>query len=262
MIWKQMRFFRLFAFSDLMDSHGMTHLQISGLQVELVRKNIRSLRLTVYAPDGKVRVAAPLRMPASTIEEFVTARRAWIQKHQAKFAARERPVPLAYLSGETLLYQGQSYLLQVNEVQGRPRVVIRNDQYLDLYAPEGSTKEQRESIMNAWYRARLKEQLPALLSKWEPVVGVQANTWGVKQMKTRWGTCNIQAKRIWLNLELIKRPLPCLEYVVVHELVHLHERYHNARFWGFMDQFMPEWRTYKAELSQVTLGPTAGSDAD
>ncbi|WP_205703430.1 M48 family metallopeptidase [Hymenobacter radiodurans] len=141
-------------------------------------------------------------------------------------------------------------------------MAIRDEQFLELSIPQDASKEQRESVLTAWYRARLKEQLPALLAKWEPVVGKQATAWGVKQMKTRWGTCNIQAKRIWLNLELIKRPPLCLEYVVVHELVHLHERYHNARFWGFMDQFMPDWRTYKAELSQVTLGVAAGSDAD
>ncbi|SMB91269.1 protein of unknown function DUF45 [Hymenobacter roseosalivarius DSM 11622] len=239
----------------------MTLLQIDGLQVELVRKNIRTLRLTVYAPDGKVRVAAPMRMAASTIEEFVAARRVWILKHQAKFASRERPVALAYVSGETHFFQGQGYQLQVHEAQGRSRVAIRDEQYLDLYTLESSTKEQRESIMTAWYRAQLKSQLPALLTKWESVVGQQAAAWGIKQMRTRWGTCNIQARRIWLNLELIKRPPGCLEYVVVHELVHLHERYHNTRFWGFMDEFMPEWRTYKAQLSQVTLGPAGGSDA-
>lgn len=239
-----------------------THVQIDGLQIELIRKNIRTLRLTVYAPDGKVRVAAPLRMAASTIEEFVVARRVWILKHQAKFAARERPVTLAYVSGETHFFQGQAYQLQVHEAKGRPRVAIRDGQFLELYIPEDTSQEQRESVLTAWYRARLKEQLPPLLAKWEPVVGKQTAAWGVKQMKTRWGTCNIQAKRIWLNLELIKRPPLCLEYVVVHELVHLHERYHNARFWGFMDQFMPDWRIYKAELSQVTLGLGAGSDAD
>ncbi|MBC6607351.1 M48 family metallopeptidase [Hymenobacter sp. BT188] len=240
----------------------MAHIHIDGLQIEVVRKNIRTLRLTVYAPDGKVRVAAPMRMAASNIEEFVVARRVWILKHQAKFAARERPVAFAYVSGEAHFFQGKVYQLQVLEAKGRPRVAIRDEQFLELYIPQDASKEQRESVLTAWYRARLKEQLPALLAKWEPVVGKQATTWGVKQMKTRWGTCNVQAKRIWLNLELIKRPPLCLEYVVVHELVHLHERYHNARFWGFMDQFMPDWRTYKAELSQVTPGPAVGSDAD
>ncbi|GAB2475140.1 zinc metalloprotease [Hymenobacter qilianensis] len=241
----------------------MTHLEIGGFQIELVRKNIRTLRLTVYAPDGKVRVAAPMRMPASTIEDFIIARQVWILKHQAKFAARERPVAHAYVSGETHFYQGQGYELQVLATTGRARVALREELgQLELHLPAESTAAQRQQHLVCWYRAQLKEQVPALLAKWEPVVGKQATTWGVKQMKTRWGTCNIQAKRIWLNLELIKCPPRCLEYVVVHELVHLHERYHNARFWGFMDQFMPDWRTHKAELSQITLGPAAGADAD
>jgi hypothetical protein len=239
----------------------MPPLQIEDIQIELIHKNIRSLRLTVYAPDGRVRVAAPLHTPAAAIEEFVLARRAWIRKHQAKFAAREQPAALAYQSGETHYYQGQAYKLQVHEA-ARPRVAIREQQYLDLFVPAESTQAQREQLLTAWYRLRLKEQLPALLAHWEPIVGVQANAWAIKQMKTRWGTCNIQAKRIWLNLELIKRPLPCLEYVVVHELAHLHERYHNARFWGFMDQFMPEWRHYKAELNRVQLGRSPAADAD
>jgi predicted metal-dependent hydrolase len=241
----------------------MTHLYIDGLQIELLRKNIRTLRLTVYAPDGKVRVAAPLRMPTATIEEFVAARRVWIQKQQTKFAARERPVVLAYEAGETHFYQGRGYELRVLPGAGRGRVVLREELgQLELHLPADSPAAQRELLLTAWYRARLKEQLPGLLAKWEPIVGKQAAAWGVKQMRTRWGTCNIQAKRIWLNLELIKCPPRCLEYVVVHELVHLHERYHNARFWGFMDQAMPEWRAYKTELSQVTLGRGAGSDAD
>lgn len=241
----------------------MSLIQIAEFQVEVVRKKMKSLRLTVYAADGRVRVAAPLRVPLSAIEEFVLARRIWIQRHQAKFAARELPPVLAYASGETHYYQGRAYTLRVHEGAGRARVQLPHDEpYLDLHIPAGSTPAQRALVLQAWYRARLKEQLPALAAQWEPVVGAQAREWAVKQMKTRWGTCNIQARRIWLNLELIKRPLPCLEYVVVHELVHLHERHHNARFWGLMDQFMPDWRQHKQQLNRTSWGPVAGSDAD
>jgi len=240
----------------------MPSIQIEDLQIEVVRKNIKSLRLTVYAPDGRVRVAAPLRTPVAAIEQFLTARRPWIRKHQAKFAALERPAALAYASGETHYYQGQAYQLRVHEGASRPRVALGEEHTLELYIAEGSTSAQRQKVLTAWYRTQLKAQLPALVAKWEPVVGVHAQEWAIKQMKTRWGTCNIRAKRIWLNLELIKRPLRCLEYVVVHELVHLHERYHNARFWGFMDQFMPEWRQHKAELNRILLVPASGADAD
>ncbi|QDA62381.1 M48 family metallopeptidase [Hymenobacter jejuensis] len=241
----------------------MPLVQLAEVEVDLIRKPVRRLRLTVYAPDGRVRVTAPLRMPVALIAEFVTARQTWIRKHQARFAALERPAPLAYASGETHFYQGRGYQLQVHEGAGRPRVALREAEgFLDLYVATGSTPTQRAQVLTAWYRAQLKAQLPALVAQWEPVVGVQAQAWAVKQMKTRWGTCNIQAKRIWLNLELIKRPLACLEYVVVHELVHLHERLHNARFWGLMDQFMPTWRQHKTELNRVLLGSAAGADAD
>lgn len=239
----------------------MPYLQLDTLQIELIRKPVKRLRLTVYAPDGRVRVTAPLRMPEATIRAFVSARQAWIQKHQTRFAAQEQPVALTYASGEVHFYQGQPYELRVHEGVGRPRVLLQ-EQQLQLYVPAGSTPSQRAKLLANWYRAQLKEQLPALVAKWEPVVGAHAHAWAIKQMKTRWGTCNITARRIWLNLELMKHPLPCLEYVVVHELVHLHERLHNARFWGLVDQFMPDWREHKAALSRVPLGLAAAPDAD
>ncbi|WP_303312462.1 M48 family metallopeptidase [Hymenobacter sp. BT730] len=238
----------------------MPLLQIDNLQVEVVRKNIRTLRLSVHMPDGRVRVSVPLRTTETAIRELVMARRAWIHKHQQNFAAREQPRQLAYITGEMHAYQGQAYELRVYPTTGPARVVLQGQQYLDLYVRPDSSADQRGLVLAAWYRQRLREQLPGLLEKWQPVVGAQASAWAIKQMKTRWGTCNIQAKRIWLNLELIKRPLPCLEYVVVHELTHLHERYHNARFWGLMDVYMPDWRQHKAELNRVHLRNNPGAD--
>ncbi|GAA3925661.1 SprT family zinc-dependent metalloprotease [Hymenobacter algoricola] len=233
----------------------MPQLQFDDLHIELVRKNIRSLRLTVYAPDGRVRVAAPLRTPEAAIREFVATRRAWIRKHQEQFGARATPAVPEYATGETHFYQGRPHRLRVHPAAGPARVVRGEDDTLDVYLPETSTRIQREKALRSWYRARLKEQLPPLLAHWETAVGVQVNDWAVKQMKTRWGTCNIRAKRIWLNLELIKHAPFCLEYVVVHELVHLHERLHNARFWGLMDQYMPDWRLARQALKSTPIAP-------
>ncbi|OON70104.1 M48 family metallopeptidase [Hymenobacter sp. CRA2] len=233
----------------------MPHLLIDDVPVELVRKNIRTLRLTVSAPEGHVRVSAPLRLPAAAIFDFVRARRAWIEKHQTRIQARPRPQAVAFVSGETHYYQGRPYELRVHLTAGKPRVALHEAAgCLDLYVPEESTAEARGLVLQAWYRVRLKEQLPALLARWEPVVGAQAAAWGVKQMRTRWGTCNTRARRIWLSLELIKKPVVCLEYVLVHELVHLHERLHNARFWGLMDQFMPDWRQHRTALNATVTG--------
>ena len=237
-------------------------MEIAGLEIDLVRQRMRSLRLTVYA-GGRIRVAVPLHTPAAAIEAFVQARRSWIVQHQQRFAARVPAAPAPrYETGETVPFLGQPYTLEVHPA-ARPRVELRPDtQQLCLHAPADSTAAQREAVLSAWYRQQLKQRLPGLLAKWEPVVGRTAAAWGIKQMRTRWGTCNIGAARIWLNLELIKRPLPCLEYVLVHELTHLHERLHNARFWGLMDEFMPDWRLHREELKRVLLAPTANPDAD
>lgn len=237
-------------------------IQIGELTVEVVRKAIRTMRVTVYPPAGRVRVAVPLRLPEETLHQFVLSRQDWIKKHQARFAALPPPAALTYSTGETHYYQGRPYELRVHATTSRPRVVL-TDEHLDLHIAELATAEERAAILSAWYRARLKEQIPVLLAHWEPIVGVRTEAWGVKQMRTRWGTCNIRARRIWLSLELAKKPPGCLAYVVVHELVHLHERLHNARFWGLMDQFMPDWRQHKAALQANPTGqqPT-GDDAD
>lgn len=233
---------------------------IAGLEIDLVRKRMRSLRLTVYA-GGRIRVAVPLHTSVAAVEQFVAARHAWIQKHQQQFATREPQPSRQYISGEQHPYQGHAYELVVEP--GRARVTLDEAAgQLRLRVPADSSPAQREAVLAAFYRQQLKQLVPELLRKWEPVVGRQAAGWGVKQMRTRWGTCNIGARRIWLNLELMKRPLPCLEYVVVHELTHLHERLHNARFWGLLDQFMPDWRTHKAELNRVHLAPGTPPDAD
>ena len=229
----------------------MHQITIADQVIDVVRKNIKNLRLTVYPPDGRVRIAAPLRVNDEAVHEFAISKLAWIKKHQAKFASQARPVPLAYVSGESHYYQGERYLLNVIDQPGAPKVVIRDQTTLDLYVRPESDLTQRQAVMNAWYRQHLKAQIPPLIEKWQPIMGVTVQAWGVKQMKTRWGTCNIQARRIWLNLELAKRPPRCLEYIVVHEMVHLLERLHNVRFKAFMDQFLPPWRRYQEELKYI-----------
>lgn len=219
----------------------MPYLQIDDLQVEVVRKSVSRVRLTVRRPDGAVRVAAPLRTPDATIRELVRQKQAWIHKHQAAFRAQPPAPVLRYEPGEVHYYQGQPLVLRVQERAGRAQVLALGGE-LHLCAPAGTTPAQRQQLVARWRRAQLQALVPQLLAKWEPVVGVRVAAWGIKQMKTRWGTCSLRARRVWLNLELSQWPLPCLEYVVVHELVHLHERLHNARFWGLVGQALPEWQ--------------------
>ncbi len=237
--------------ANISQSHPIT---VHGLVVEVVRKNIKHLHLAVYPPNGRVRVAAPLRVNDEAVRLAVISKLGWIKRQQAKFAGQERQSAREYVSGESHYFQGRRYRLNVIYQAGPPKVSIRNNTRLDLIVRPGSDTWPRERVLLAWYRQQLKALIPPLIVKWEAILGVTVAEWGVKQMKTRWGTCNIQARRIWLNLELIKKPELCLEYVVVHELVHLLERHHNDRFAALMDQAMPQWRLHREELNREPLG--------
>ncbi|MBP7999011.1 MAG: M48 family metallopeptidase [Chloroflexi bacterium] len=232
----------------------MPQMIIGDLVVDVVRKKVKNFNLGLYPPDGQVRLSVPWRADKETIRLFVLSKMDWIKKHQAKFQQREKPRPLEFVTGETHYFQGKPYLLQVVEHAAAPRITLKDQTTLELKVPIGSTADQREHLLLAWYRQQLKQAIPPLIEKWSAVMGVQVNEWGVKQMKTRWGSCNIKARRIWLNLELARKSPPCLEYIIVHELVHLLERGHNQRFYAFMDQFLPHWRLLKEELNRSTTG--------
>lgn len=228
-------------------------IEVGNIVVDVVRKDIKNLHLRVYHPTGRVRIAAPLRINDETIRSFIVSKIGWIKKHQSKIDGQERQPVRQFVSGESHHYQGQSYLINVIYHDAGPKVEIRDRTYIDLYVKPGSNQLQRKKVITEWYRSQLKKQIPGLIEKWEHIVGVEINDWCVKKMKTRWGTCNRKAKRIWINLELAKKPLHCLEFIIVHELTHLIERYHNDRFKGLMDGFMPQWRLYKEELNRVIV---------
>ncbi len=233
------------------EKHQIT---VHGLVVDVVRKDIKNLHLGVYPPAGRIRVAAPLRVNDEAVRLFTLSRLGWIQRQQAKFEGQERQSAREFVSGESHYYQGNRYLLNVQYRKGPPAVMLRNNKILDMFVRSESDTAERERILTAWYRRKLKEEIAPLLAKWEAIIGVEVAEWGVKQMKTRWGTCNIEAQRIWLNLELVKKPIHCLEYVVVHELVHLLERHHNEQFVAYMNKFMPLWTHYREELNRAPLG--------
>ena len=230
-----------------------SQLEVSGISVEVVRKAIKNLHIGVYPPEGRVRVAAPSRMSLEAIRLAVIGKLGWIKKHQTKFAGQERQSPREYISGETHYFKGRRYRLNIIPHSGHPHIVIRPG-ILEMYVKTESDTDYRRRLLSGWYRQQLKEQIPELITKWEGIMGVDVAEWGVRQMKTKWGTCNIKARRIWLNLELAKKPLHALEYIVVHELNHLLEKGHNERFKGLMDQFLPHWRQYREELNRAPLG--------
>ena len=223
--------------------------QIVGIPLTIERKKIKNIYLKVLPPNGKVVISAPKRMSQKAIEEFVIAKRDWIQEKRKKYENKPIQEELQYKTGEQILFFGRKYPLEVVAHNGHKKMVLTEDK-MQMYIKEACTKEQREQCLNEWYRKQLKARIPELIKKWEPVMKVQVKEWNVKNMKTRWGTCNIAAHRIWLNLQLAKSKPECLEYVVVHEMTHLLERNHNERFYGYMDLFLPEWRKFRKELNE------------
>jgi predicted metal-dependent hydrolase len=237
-----------------------SHLLLDDFVVEIVRKPVRQLRLSIRPPQGQLRITVPLRTSEATIRAVVLGKQAWIRRHQAAMQQRP-PVPvLRYETGETHYYQGQAWHLCVHEQPGRAHVRLApTEAILHLVVPAGTTPAQRAQVVGRWRRTQLQALVPALLAKWEPVVGAQAAAWGIKQMTTRWGTCSLRARRVWLSLELSQWPLSCLEYVLVHELTHLHERLHTARFWHLVGQAMPEWQAAHQALKQGSPATLATS---
>jgi len=224
-------------------------IEVAGIQVEVVRKVIRHLHITVYPPDGRVRLAVPFWVGEEAIRLAVIERLAWIKGHQKKFASQVRPPEREMVSDETHWFQGKKYRLEVREVSGREGVALKGLDTMELAIRAGSEVAHRRDILDRWYRRQLKLEIDPLIAKWEPALGVKAASWGVRKMKTRWGSCNVKARRLWFNLELAKKPPECLEYVVVHEMVHLLERRHDARFKRLMTLHLPQWRQIKIQLN-------------
>lgn len=229
------------------------YIEVSGLQVEVVRKDIKNLHLAVYPPQGRVRVAVPLRLDDEAVRLAVVSRLGWVRRQRAILEEQERQSEREMVTGETHYVEGHRYRLNVIEQDGPASVKLRNNSTLELRVRKGTNTEKREALIHRWYRQRLRERIPEVIAKWEPLIGVRVADWGIKRMKTRWGTCNINARRIWVNLELAKKPSSCLEYIIVHEMVHFLERHHNDRFRAYMDEFMPHWRSLRDYLNEAPL---------
>lgn len=227
----------------------MHQIRIGNIEVDVIRKNIKNLHLAVYPPNGRVRIAAPLKSNDESIRLFAISKIFWIKDQQKKFHNQVRQSEREYVSGESHYFMGTRYLLNVIPNSPKDQVEIRNKTYIDLYVKKDNTKDHREKIITEWYRKQLKKEIPNLIEKWQVRMGVDVNSWGVKKMRTKWGSCNIEEKRIWMNLNLAKKHKQCLEYVIVHEMVHLLERNHNDRFIAHMDHYLPRWRAIKDELN-------------
>lgn len=230
----------------------VTQINLGEIAVDVVKKDIKNIHLSVYPPAGKVRISAPLRMDLDTIRVFAITKLGWIKSQQKKLREQERETPREYLDRESHYVWGKRYLLKMVEREAAPQVELKHSKMILQIRPD-ATDGKKQEVLEAWYREQLKQVVPELIEKWEPLIGVRVERFFVQKMKTKWGSCSHDAKSIRLNTDLAKKPPECLEYIVVHEMVHLLESTHNSRFISLMDQFMPKWRFYKDQLNRLPV---------
>lgn len=239
-------------------STASAYLTVAGLGVDVIYKDIKNLHISVYPPVGRVRVAAPQTTDEATIRLAIVQRLPWIKRQREQLQKADRQSRREMLSGETHYVWGQRFQLDVSRTSGHYRVEAKG-KTLWVVTPEGTDADGRRSTLDRWYRRELKEAVPALLEKWQPIIDVEVDKVVVRRMKTKWGTCIGHSRTIWLNPELAKKNPRCLEYIVVHELTHLLERGHGDRFVALMDQFMPDWRSRRDELNEAPLAEESWS---
>jgi predicted metal-dependent hydrolase len=228
-------------------------IRVAGFDVDVVRKNIKNLHLAVYPPFGRVRVAAPPQLDDEAVRLAVVTRLAWIKRQRQKMQDQLRQTMREMVGGETHYVWGRAYRLRVEEDGGRHPVTLTPDGHLLLHVASGSDRATRARRLESWYRQELRRSIPMLISKWAAVLQVDEPSWGIRQMKTKWGTCNRDRAHVWLNLELAHKAPACLEYIVVHEMVHLLERNHTERFFDVMTEVMPQWERHREVLNRAPL---------
>lgn len=229
-----------------------THLRLADIDVEVTHKDIKNVHLSVYPPDGHVRVSAPTGMPMQTLRAFLATKIGWIRDEQRQFQQQERHEPPMLIDRESHWVWGDRYLLRVIEADAPPAVEIAH-QTLCLSVRPGSDLAKRDEVLALWYRDQVRGAVDELLPVWQRRLGVEVANVFVQRMKTKWGSCNPVRRTIRLNTELAKKPRACLEYILVHELAHLHEPTHNHRFRELMDLHLPNWRETREALNRTPL---------
>ena len=229
-----------------------TQIKLGELAVDVVLKNIKNVHLSVHPPTGRVTISAPSRMTLDTIRVFAISKLGWVRQQQRKLQEQERETPREYLDRESHYVWGKRYLLKVSESHQPPSVELKHNRMV-LHVRPGTDEAKRQAIVEEWYREQIKRAAPPLIEKWEKAIGVKCERLFVQRMKTKWGSCNPRTRTIRLNTELAKKPRECLEYLVVHELVHLLEPTHNARFIALMNQFLPRWQSHRQSLNRLPV---------
>jgi predicted metal-dependent hydrolase len=231
----------------------LSQIKLGNIAVDVVLKDIKNVHLSVYPPTGRVRISAPKRMRIDTIRVFAISKLDWIKQQQTKLRAQERETPRDYVDRESHYVWGKRYLLRLSESDEPPSIELKHSRMLLRVRPR-TDEDKRRALVEEWYREQLKDAVPPLLARWQPLLGVRAERFFVQRMKTKWGSCNHTARTIRLNTELAKKPAECLEYIVLHELVHLLEPTHNVRFVALMDRFMPKWELCRQSLNRLPVG--------
>ncbi len=229
-----------------------SRIQLGDIRVDVVRKDIKNVHLSVHPPTGRVRIAAPERMSLDTVRIFAIAKLPWIRKQQRKLRDQERETPREYIDRESHYVWGKRYLLKVVEA-ARPASVELSHGWMILHVRPSTSKAKRQAIVEEWHREQLRKAVPPLIKEWERLIGVRVRRFFIQRMKTKWGSCNDRAGSIRLNSDLARKPMECLEYILVHEMAHLLEPTHNARFMALMDQFMPKWQSRREVLNRLPV---------
>lgn len=230
----------------------MTTLTLGSITIAVVKKDIKNVHLSVYPPAGDVRISAPLRMNLETIRVFAVSKLAWIKEQQKRITGQERESPRGYVERESHYVWGKRYLLKVTEKDSPAEVSLLHNRLVLQVRPAWS-QERIQEFLDAWYRGQIRAAVPAFIRRWEPVLGVKVGQVFVRRMRTKWGSCSRTKSSIRLNTDLAKKPLECLEYIVVHEMAHLIEPTHNSRFLALMDRAMPNWLQYREMLNRLPI---------
>lgn len=228
----------------------MKTIKIQELEIELEKKKIKNMYLKILPPDGRIHISAPMGMSNERIQNFVMEKMDWIKEKQKRMKSKSNSLnkqDIQYTDGDLVYFDGRVYTLSLEE--GRKTGITPKESKLLMHVRKNSTMEQRKKILNLWYKEVLTAKIDSLILKWEAVIGVKSDGFVIRDMKTRWGSCNIRTRRLSFSLQLAQKSMPCVEYVVVHELVHLLEGSHNHIFKAYMDKFLPDWRSIKKELN-------------
>lgn len=228
-------------------------LEVSDLKIEVIKKDIKNMHLSVYPPNGRIRLAAPKNLDNEAIRLFVVDKLNWIRRQQREFQNQRREPVKEYVSGESHYFDGRRYLLKVIERYGKHELKIKNKTKLELYVRPGTKVENRKKVFDEFYRSYLKTILPEMIAVWEKTTQEKVESWNIRAMHTKWASCNIEERSLLFNLELAKKPRHCIDYIILHEILHLKERHHNEKFRALLDLNMPNWRSRKRELDELPV---------